>query len=373
MACAPPRLSPLDRSAPSRPEPARRRREWVVRSGGWCARRTGALRPARRARGRAGGARRAPWLAPYDPLEQDIGAAAAAAGLAGRGGAHASCSAPITSAATSSSRIIFGSRIALLVGLAAVVIRACSAWASGSSPAISAGGWTTSSCGSPTSSSRFRSSSSRSRSSRRARAEPAQHHRRHRRVGGWVVYARVVRGRGALAPRARVRRRRRGAGQRRLARPRSATSSRTPSRPWLVVATLDMARVIVHRVGAVVPGAGRAAADADLGRHAGRRPRLHLDGMVARDVPGPRDPRHRARHQPLRRRPARHARPAPQALRSAAPGRDGALRPDVGPSRLAASSRLSGLPRARFAPSGHTGLGDIPGQRLRRSAPCRCG
>ena len=64
-------------------------------------------------------------------------------------------------------------------------------------------------------------------------------------VSSWVVYARIVRGgrarRCASASSCRPRRRSAAA----TAACCCATSCRTCSRPWLVVATLDMARVIV--------------------------------------------------------------------------------------------------------------------------------
>ena len=54
----------------------------------------------------------------------------------------------------------------------------------------------------------------------------------------------------------------------------------------------------------------RAAADAGVGLDAGERARVHPERVVGRDAAGTGDPRHGARLQPHRRRPARRARPA---------------------------------------------------------------
>ena len=111
-------------------------------------------------------------------------------------------------------------------------------------------------------------------------------------VSSWVVYARVVRG-AVLSLR-----------EREFVQAAHALGSRdgrilvrhilpNAFTPWLVVATLHGARDR-DRVGAVVPGARRPAADADVGWHARRRPRLSLHRLVAGDVPGPGHPRDRA-------------------------------------------------------------------------------
>ena len=132
-------------------------------------------------------------------------------------------------------------------------------------------------------------------------------------VSSWVVYARVVRGE-VLSIR-----------EREFVQAAIALGSRdgrllvrhvlpNAFTPWLVVATLDMARVIVIESAPVVPGARRPAAHADLGGHARGRARLSLDGVVARHVPRARHPHHRAGDQPLRRRAPRHPRPAAQGL-----------------------------------------------------------
>jgi hypothetical protein len=66
---------------------------------------------------------------------------------------------------------------------------------------------------------------------------------------------------------------------------------------------------------AVVPGAGRAAAHAQLGQHGGRRPRRAHGGVVDRHLPGPGHRAHGGGVQPAGRRPARRAGPAPADVR----------------------------------------------------------
>src|SRR4029453_15661729 len=71
-------------------------------------------------------------------------------------------------------------------------------------------------------------------------------------------------------------------------------------------------------VRAVVPGAWRAAAHADLGAHAGGRARLPDGGRVDRDLPRPGDLADRAGDQLSWGRPAGSAGPAAEAANLAA-------------------------------------------------------
>ena len=130
-------------------------------------------------------------------------------------------------------------------------------------------------------------------------------------VSSWVVYARVVRGE-VLSIR-----------ERDFVQAAIALGSRDAQvlvrhvlpntfTPWLVRRDARHGAGHRDRVGAVLPRAGRPAADADLGRHARGRPRVSVHRVVARHLPRARHPRHRARDQSLRRRPARHARSTPQ-------------------------------------------------------------
>ena len=84
----------------------------------------------------------APLVAPFDPLEQDIGQRLREPGWQdAQGRVH-----PLGTDHLGRdilSRIVFGSRIALVVGSRGRS-RACSAWSSGSWPATSVGAWTTS-------------------------------------------------------------------------------------------------------------------------------------------------------------------------------------------------------------------------------------
>jgi peptide/nickel transport system permease protein len=118
-------------------------------------------------------------------------------------------------------------------------------------------------------------------------------------VSSWVVYARVVRGevlsirerefvQAAIAL---------GSLDLRIVLRHVLPNAFTP---WLVVATLDMARVIVIESALSFLGLGVPTSDAHVGRHAGRRTRLSLDGVVARDVSGLGDPDYRPRYQSVR-------------------------------------------------------------------------
>jgi len=104
----------------------------------------------------------------------------------------------------------------------------------------------------------------------------------------------------------------------------SPTCCPTPSPRGLVVATLDMARVIVIESALSFLGLG-VQPPRPPGAACSPMACLPLDRLVAGDVPGSRDPHHRARHQPLRRRPARHARPAAQTLTRGAMDSSGTL------------------------------------------------
>jgi peptide/nickel transport system permease protein len=85
----------------------------------------------------------APLVSPFDPLEQDIGQRLKEPGWQdAQGRVHALGTDHLGRDILS--RIVFGSRIALVVGLAAVVISGCSGWSSGWSRATSGGGSTTS-------------------------------------------------------------------------------------------------------------------------------------------------------------------------------------------------------------------------------------
>ena len=114
-------------------------------------------------------------------------------------------------------------------------------------------------------------------------------------VSSWVVYARVVRGE-VLSIR-----------EREFVQAAIALGSRdgrvvlrhvlpNAFTPWLVVATLDMARVIVIESALSFLGLG-VQPPTPTWRHARRRPRVPLDRVVARDLPGPGHSRHRPRHQ----------------------------------------------------------------------------
>ncbi len=103
-------------------------------------------------------------------------------------------------------------------------------------------------------------------------------------VSSWVVYARVVRGE-VLSIR-----------EREYVQAAIALGSRdwrilarhvlpNTFTPWLVVATLDMARVIVIEAALSFLGLGVQPPDADVGRHAGRRARVPLHRVVARHLP----------------------------------------------------------------------------------------
>ena len=132
-------------------------------------------------------------------------------------------------------------------------------------------------------------------------------------VSSWVVYARIVRGavlslrerefvQAALAL---------GSGDGRVLLRHILPNVLTP---WLVVATLDMARVIVIESALSFLGLGVQPPDADVGRDAGGWARLYLDGVVAGDVPGAGDFGHGAGDQPLWRWSARYARSAVEGL-----------------------------------------------------------
>ena len=138
----------------------------------------------------------------------------------------------------------------------------------------------------------------RHRGDRRPRTEPARHHRGHRCLELGRVRARRAR-RGALPARARVRPG--GARPREPRRPRPRAPH--PAERLHAVARRRDARHGTRdrdRVGAVLPGARSPATDADVGRDARRRPRLHLDRVVVGDVPWPGHSGHRARDQSLR-------------------------------------------------------------------------
>ena len=125
-----------------------------------------------------------------------------------------------------------------------------------------------------------------------------------------------------------------------------------------------------HRVDARLHRPGRAAADRDLGRHHPRRLRQPARRFVAVDLPEPGDPDDHDRAQPDRRRPARRQRPEGAAMsvaaaarraRTASPGSGEAVAhrraaDDVDPHRPAAGSTRSATSasrciRARRSPS----------------------
>src|SRR2546428_241507 len=153
----------------------------------------------------------------------------------------------------------------------------------------------------------------RPRRHRRARAEPRQHdHRaRHRRLA--AVRAGHPRG-DAGHPGARVHPR----GPRARHEPRAPRLPPDPAEPRLGD------RRHRHAAGGprdhpgvvpVVPGPGRAAADAGVGQHARRGARLHAQLVVDRHLPRPRDLRDHPGHQPDGQRAARLARPPHEAVR----------------------------------------------------------
>ena len=78
----------------------------------------------------------------------------------------------------------------------------------------------------------------------------------------------------------------------------------------LVQGTIQFALGILAEAGLVLCRPRRAAADAELGPHAVRRADAHDRGAVPGAVPRLRHRPHRARPQPARRRPLRHARSA---------------------------------------------------------------
>ncbi len=123
-------------------------------------------------------------------------------------------------------------------------------------------------------------------------------------VSSWVVYARWSAARSSR-PRARVR-----PGGHRARQPRRARGR--PPRPAQRLHAVARGRHARHgarhrhRIRAVLPRGGRPAAHADLGRHARGWPRVPLDGVAWGDLPGLRHLRDRARDQPAGRRPPRH-------------------------------------------------------------------
>ena len=133
-------------------------------------------------------------------------------------------------------------------------------------------------------------------------------------VSSWVVYARVVRGE-VLSIREREYVHAAVAlGSRALAGARATHVLPNTFTPWLVVATLDMARVIVIESALSFLGLGvQPPTPTWGGMLADGRVYLSTAWWLA-TFPGLAILDHRARHQPLRRRAPRHARPAPQSL-----------------------------------------------------------
>ena len=82
----------------------------------------------------------------------------------------------------------------------------------------------------------------------------------------------------------------------------------------VVIATLQVARVIILESFLSFLGLGVQPPDSGVGQHARRGPRLHAQLVVDRDVPRPGDLRHHAGDQPHGERPPRLARPPHEAL-----------------------------------------------------------
>ena len=130
-------------------------------------------------------------------------------------------------------------------------------------------------------------------------------------VTRWVQFARIVRA-DVLSIREREfvsgARARGSRSVRLLAPPRAAQRAHADHRG-------GHARAGLHdhlRVRPVLPRPGRPAAHADLGLDALRRPQLHRHRLVARHLPRPRHHAHRARRQSPRRLAPRHPRPPPE-------------------------------------------------------------
>jgi peptide/nickel transport system permease protein len=212
------------------------------------------------------------------------------------------------------SRLIYGARVSLLVGLTAVLIGGTSASCSAWSPATSAAASTPSSCASPTSSSRSRSSCWRSCSSscwgRGCSTSSSSSG-----VGQWVTYARIARAQ-TLSQR-----------EKEYVEAARALGARAGSvlfktilpnilAPLIVIASFNVASVILSEAALSFLGLGRAPDDPHLGRHARREPRPAAGRpLVARRVPGRRDRPHRAVVQHPRRLAPRLPRPAPARRR----------------------------------------------------------
>ena len=132
-------------------------------------------------------------------------------------------------------------------------------------------------------------------------------------AAGWPIYARVIRAE-TLALRERefvVAGRALGMGHLRLIFRQILPNLVSAI---VVIATLQVAQVIVLESFLSFLGPRRTAADAGVGQHARRGAGLHAELVVDRDVSGPGDLRHHPRHQPPRQRASRLARPAHEAL-----------------------------------------------------------
>ena len=131
--------------------------------------------------------------------------------------------------------------------------------------------------------------------------------------------------------------------------------------PVIVLVTLGIPSAIVAGAALSFLGLGDQAAHARLGRDAEPRPGVHGHGVVAVHVPraGHRD--HRRGDQPLRRRPAGRARPAHEALGAAAvfalgapraeasPVQRGILRASIDPYSSSMEAKVVRTIRARFS------------------------
>ncbi len=136
-------------------------------------------------------------------------------------------------------------------------------------------------------------------------------------VSSWVVYARVVRGEVLSIREREFVQAAIALGSRRRPRARAATCCRTPSRPWLVVATLDMARVIVIESALSFLGLGvQPPTPTWGGMLADGRVYLSTAWWLA-TFPGLAILVTVLGINLLRRRAPRHARPAPQGLSEA--------------------------------------------------------
>ena len=129
------------------------------------------------------------------------------------------------------------------------------------------------------------------------------------------IFARILRGQHAVAARVRLRASRPdpwGRASGRLLVRHLLPNSLTP---LIVAATLALATAIIDVAGLGFLGLGHPGpADARVGDHAQRRREGAPPGPVAAVLPGRRDRGHRGRVQPARRRPARVARPADEAV-----------------------------------------------------------